>query len=105
MPLENHQAIASLWTLYTENNFERLNQVGWQLKENYPFLPEVVKAHEQRQSKESFKERPLASLIRIQNDLNTREFEPVFQEFCKSEPIYGFGDLRVKRLLKQINAG
>jgi len=46
--------------------------------------------------------RPSQSLIRIINELNTVEFEPIFREFSKREDIYGFGDLQVKRLFNEI---
>ena len=35
-------------------------------------------------------------------ELETEEFEPVFYEFCKRESIYGFGDLQVKKLIREI---
>ena len=30
------------------------------------------------------------------------DFGIIFKEFCKREPIYGFGDLQVKRLLSEL---
>jgi hypothetical protein len=46
--------------------------------------------------------RPSQSLIAIMNQFKTEDFDTVFREFSKREPIYGFGDLQVKRLLDQI---
>ncbi|QGY47057.1 DUF1835 domain-containing protein [Maribellus comscasis] len=95
--------IASLWKSYQNNNTEELIALARQLKTSFPFILPAVQAHIARIPTKNSPGRPVLSLLEIMNDLDTKEFGPVFREFCKRENIYGFGDLQVKRLLDEIN--
>ena len=95
--------LANLWGLYQMNDTERLMELSRQLKSVYPFICTAVEAHIERIPTNESPGRPVQSLIRIMNELDTVEFEPIFRAFCKQEAQYGFGDLQVKRLLEEIN--
>jgi len=94
--------LARLWESYQSNNIEKLIEISRQLKNTYPFIFTAVEAHIERIPTNGNLGRPIQSLIRIMDELNTAEFGPIFKEFCKREKIYGFGDLQVKRLFDKI---
>lgn len=94
--------LARLWESYQSNNIEKLIEISRQLKNSYPFIFTAVEAHIERIPTNGNLGRPIQSLIRIMDELNTVEFGPIFKEFCKREKIYGFGDLQVKRLFDKI---
>lgn len=94
--------LARLWESYQSNNIEKLIEISRQLKNSYPFIFTAVEAHIERIPTNGNLGRPIQSLIRIMDELNTAEFGPIFKEFCKREKIYGFGDLQVKRLFDKI---
>ncbi|WP_375559956.1 DUF1835 domain-containing protein [Bernardetia sp. OM2101] len=96
--------IALLWEHYKNNDTEKLLQTAKELGENYAFILPAIDAHLQRfPTNEEKLGRPKTSLLQIMKDLDTKEFAPVFREFCKRESIYGLGDLQVKRLFDAIN--
>jgi hypothetical protein len=94
--------LESLWNSYQTNNIQALNMTAQYLNPVFPFIFNSVRAHIERQPAENFPGRPVQSLRNIIDELGTSDFGPVFKEFCKREYIYGFGDLQVKRLMKNI---
>ncbi len=101
LQLNRIDELAQLWEFYQKDDFEGLFQMAQELHEVYPFLIPAVKAHLERRPSEGNPGRPMTSLAEIMKELQTKEFGPVFREFCKRESIYGFGDLQVKRLFDQ----
>lgn len=97
--------LATLWTYYQHANEKAMLKVAVELDSVYPFLLPAVQAYEDSIAKEDSPGRPIEVLMQIKKDLNTKEFGPIFKEFCQREPIYGFGDLQVARLLKGMNQG
>jgi len=91
--------LGKLWKLYQQNDFDEMFKIAEILKTNFPFLFQAIKAHEERIRLD----RPTQSLIQIIKELKSVEFRLIFREFCKREPIYGFGDLQVKRIFDKIN--
>ncbi|MBV1924265.1 MAG: DUF1835 domain-containing protein [Flavobacteriaceae bacterium] len=90
--------IGELWKFFQKENISEMIQLSEKLQERYPFILPAVKALQ-----ESFEfERPKKSIKSIITELDTKEFGPVFREFCKREAIYGFGDVQVKRLFDEI---
>ncbi len=94
--------LAGLWTSYQNDNTESLLKTARELEEKYPFILPAVNAHIERIPSEGSLGRPGLALVQIMNDLKTEQFELIFKEFSKREPIYGFGDLQVKRLLDEL---
>jgi len=90
-----------LWNSYESQSIETLFWIAGQLVE-YPFLFEAAKAHADRLVVGVTWGRPQQTLIKIMEELGTDEFGPIFQEFTKREPIYGFGDLQVHRLYQEV---
>jgi hypothetical protein len=102
LQLEDMFKLSSLWKYYQIDKVKDLLKISSGLSEKYPFILPAVKAHIDRIPKKNFLGRPKESLIQIMKDLGTNEFGPVFREFSQRESIYGYGDLQVKRLLKEI---
>jgi len=100
---EELKRFSGLWKNYLFKNDSELYEIVNELKEKYSFLYEVVEAEVARKAPEGEYNRPEKSLLTIMSDLGTKEFGPVFREFCKRESIYGFGDLQVKRILKKLH--
>lgn len=102
--LEEVDSFQKLWIAYQKDSVKKLVEVSKQLYPKYTFLQEAVKAHLDRRPTETSEGRPQRVLREIIDELHSTEFGQVFNEFCKREPIYGFGDLQVKRLFDEILA-
>ncbi|MTI22783.1 DUF1835 domain-containing protein [Fulvivirga sp. RKSG066] len=100
--IEKPELLANLWLAYQEDDDDRLHKMATNLESQFPFLTRAVEAHLARSPKKGEMGRPQQTLINIMHDLKTEDFGIIFREFCKREPIYGFGDLQVKRLLKEL---
>jgi hypothetical protein len=89
-----------MWNFYKENKHDEIIITSEQIKEDFPFLLESVKANKERFTLN----RPEKTLKNIINKLGTSNFNVVFQEFIKIEYIYGFGDLQLKKMFDKINS-
>lgn len=96
-PIDDLSSISSLWRAYQADDRDTLEEIASNLTNHFPFILPAVKAHLDRKRPNKLG-RPEMSLLRIMRELRSREFRPVFREFCKREPIYGFGDSQVKRM-------
>lgn len=90
---------AQLWEAYAQGNPQELLDRARAMETEYPFVLPAVNAHCDRIPSLGDPGRPIRVLRQIMDELQTREFGRVFGEFCRREPVYGFGDLQVKRLL------
>jgi len=102
-PLKQLEDWAQLWPLYTNQSINDLLDVSREFTSNYPFVEDAVNAHVLRLPTENSQGRPKELLLEIMKELDTDQFGPVFNAFCTRAPIYGFGDLQVKRLLEELN--
>ncbi len=91
-----------LWRHYQKDDFEKLLLLAKDFNQRYPFLFPAVMAHVERMETANGTETPERIIREIINELNTNDFGKVFREFCKRKPIYGFGDLQVERMWRQI---
>ena len=94
--------LSKLWKLYQQSDCDEMIRIAEKLANRFPFLIYAVKAHRDRLPQDGNLGRPTQTLIQIIDELNTREFGPIFREFSRREGIYGFGDLQVKRILDEI---
>lgn len=88
----------ALWQAYEQDNRQALLVKAREMESDYPFVLPAVNAHCDRIPSAGDPGRPTRVLRQIMDELQTREFGRVFREFSRREPIYGFGDLQVKRL-------
>lgn len=91
---------SSLWEAYRTNDFHKLEQFASKKSNAFPMLKEVCVAHMDRFASNGLgrPQRKLRSIL----DSGTKEFETIFNEFWKTEGIYGFGDLQVKKMLAEL---
>ena len=94
--------IGHLWNAYQHDDTNELLNISSALANTYPFIEDAVNAHMDRIPTDGNLGRPINTIRSIMRELNTQEFSIVFREFCKREPIYGFGDLQIKRLFDKI---
>ena len=102
LPLTTITPWVALWEAYQTNDLHRLHQIAESLTEDYPFVLAAVEAHVERFPTQTHDGRPKERLKQIIKALNTTAFAPVFREFCRTEAIYGFGDVTVKRLFDEV---
>ena len=88
---EQMNLISNLWKGFQENKFRENESSG--IVKN---LPELITANEKR-----FNETLKNQIKDIQK--NTKSFEEFFSIFQQNFPIYGFGDLQLKNILKQVD--
>lgn len=100
IPIDEFELFSSFWALYQRSAIDGLLELAVKLQPQYSFLLPAVQALADSLSTDGQPGRPLLALIEIKKDLNTEEFGPIFKEFSQREPIYGFGDLQVRRLLQ-----
>lgn len=86
---------ANLWEAFQSKDTRRLKDLSQTQSACFPHLKEVCQAAIQLQS------RPKARLQAIVS-AGENDFYKVFEEFSKTEGIYGFGDLQVKRIYDEI---
>ena len=69
----------------------------------YPFIKPAIQAHIERFPEDGSFGIPTQILVDILTVNPEASFGELFTEFCKQAPIYGFGDLQVKKLLDQLD--
>lgn len=89
--------LQKLWHAYQQNDTTKMLGIAQTLHPLFPFIGPAVYAQIAK-----YLGMPKKALKKIIIDLNTKEFTPIFKEFCKREAIYGFGDTQVKRMFDEI---
>ncbi len=94
--------IARLWEQYSAGALQQLLAMAREIKADFPFIETAVEAYLDSLPSPGDPGRPTRALRAIMEELGTTELGPVFLAFCEREPVYGFGDLQVERLIGQI---
>lgn len=94
--------LLQLWPLYQHQELLALQELGTKLEQPYPFLLPAINAFARSLPTGDNPGYLHHSILTIMEELGTREFGPVFQEFCQREAIYGLGDLQVKRIFDEV---
>ena len=87
---------SDLWKAYQNEDWLELKNLGASLNSQYPFLMPAIKAQLERLKTDSSYGRPLDMVMKLVAE--GKSFPEVFRSIYKSEAIYSFGDLQVKRL-------
>ncbi len=103
--IDNPELIAELWKHYQIGNIEKLFDTAKKLEAGYPFILKAVQAHIDRAPGDEENGLPYKTVKELIEELGTTEFEPVFREFIKRLPIYGFGDTQVRKILNNCTNG
>lgn len=87
---------SQLWQAYRDKNWKQLGDIAIDLQSDWPFLVPAVKAQQDRLENNNYQGRPRETVLNLVKE--GRSYPEVFQAFCQTEAIYGFGDLQVKQL-------
>ncbi len=98
----NVNQFALLWFAYRSNHIERLLKLGVQMHTDFPFVMKAIEAHFDLQPRDGYLGLPEQIILDIMNEMSTKDFGIVFREFCERAPIFGFGDLQVKRIFDKV---
>jgi len=90
-----------LWEAYVDDDREKLKALSHSDTTCYRFLPQVIQAHLDRNPEDGSTGRPQQTLINILNKGKTNFYE-IFEDFWEKEAIYGFGDLQVYNMLREM---
>jgi hypothetical protein len=90
--------LATMWPAYQHQDFSSLIQLAVALQPILPMLPAAVAAHIERFPADGSPGRPQRVLQALQQEYGKDNFGKAFQEFSRTQAIYGFGDLQVKRI-------
>ena len=94
--------LSTLWKLYEaddKNGVEALSEVFF---EEHPFIKAAFEAHFDRLASGQSFGKPKETLKEIGTELGFEDFGKVFREFQRRVPIYGYGDLQVQNMLKEL---
>ncbi|GMQ31648.1 DUF1835 domain-containing protein [Algoriphagus confluentis] len=99
---KEREVLGDLWIHFqNEDVFEAL-KIADLFSERFPFLKEAVEAWRDMMPIGDYPGKPKATLLDIQKELGTSSFPEIFSEFQRRLPIYGFGDLQLKRMGKEL---
>jgi hypothetical protein len=90
--------LSTLWRYYQIKKFDEMLILAKRYLDKFPFLLPVINAEIERLPDDTGYGRPERRLLSIMKTLGTQDFVPVFRAFHKSEAIYSFGDLQVRRM-------
>ena len=90
----------SLWEAYRKDDSNKLKKLSGTHSSCFPKLLEACQAHLDRGLAIQRPQRKLQSILAN----GTTDFGQIFNQFRETEAIYGFGDLQVKRLLREISS-
>lgn len=100
---KNHRGVLkTLWHLYQKEKVDEAFTLAERVDEELPFLIPALQAWKEAIPKGDFPGKPKQVLREIAQELTTDKFELIYREFHKRLPIYGYGDLMVYRLWKEL---
>lgn len=91
---------SQLWKAYQTKNFDKLLEIEKKLHLKFPFLKDVILAEITKGSKDN-KGKPMEVLEELLLSKQSTDLREIFPEFSKRLSIYGYGDLQVKRMIKE----
>ncbi|MEM6644225.1 MAG: DUF1835 domain-containing protein [Bacteroidota bacterium] len=94
--------LSNLWEAYANGQSEKMKQIASQLSDEFSFISAAVNAHISRIATNFSSGEPLQILAKLVEEFGIDSFKKIFDSFSSQAPIYGFGDLQVKRLLQQL---
>ncbi|RIW15160.1 DUF1835 domain-containing protein [Algoriphagus lacus] len=96
------EVLGELWVHFQKENIFDALKVAEMFTERFPFIKPAVEAWRDMIPLGDFPGKPKAALIEISQKLQTKDFQAIFRVFQKQLPEYGFGDLQVKRMCKEL---
>jgi hypothetical protein len=94
--LANH-----LWKAYVAEDQLEMQRLSKNATMCLRYLPEVIAAHLARLHQDESQRQP-EKLLREIMQRGRREFEDIYHEFTIKAAIYGYGDLQIKKIVKEM---
>lgn len=91
-----------LWRAYVLGNVSKMREVGDQLALRFPAVREAIQWHIDRLPDGEDPGRPVRELRAVVEEVGRADFGKVFRLFQERLPEYGYGDLQVRRMLKEL---
>lgn len=96
------EILSKIWIHFQNQEVFEALKISEAFKERFPFLKLAVEAWRDMIPVGDFPGKPKATLLEINQKLQTKDFQAIFREFQKQLPEYGFGDLQVKRMCEAL---
>lgn len=100
--LGDQQVLQHLWKAFAIGDLPTMKRAALTIGSRIRAVKEAVAFYEASLPSAGFRGRPRETLLTIMKELQTQEFEPVFQEFRRREACYGYTDLQVKRFISEL---
>lgn len=100
-PNERH-ILADMWDIFKRKDVSEATTLSHQVHPEIPFLYPAVEAWKESIPHGEYSGKPKAALKEIAKQLGTDDFPKIFRAFQIKYPIYGYGDLHVKRLWEEL---
>jgi hypothetical protein len=91
-----------LWRAYAVGDVPKMREVGDQLASGLPVIQEAVRLHVDRLPNGEDPGRPVRVLRAVVEEVGRADFGKVLGLFQERLPEYGYGDLQVRRMLKEL---
>ena len=88
------QVLSLLWENCQKGDYQNLPEIAKELPEKYDFVHHAAVAYRQGL------EQPRQIIRAIADEIGEEGFGAIFKRFHQEAPVYGLGDLQVKRLLE-----
>ncbi len=96
------QELTALWELYVNDDEKSIEALPESFLKKYYFVKPAFRAHIDRLPQGNSLGKPKEVLKEIGEGLGFENFGKLFQEFKDRLPIYGYGDLQVQHMLKEL---
>lgn len=101
LSIDDINLLDKLWQYYSSENMIELSRLAQALPISLMSIKPSIEAQCQRINSEGVC-RPKQSILDIAKAEKTTDFRRIFRVFCKTEGVYGFGDMQVKRLYDEL---
>ncbi len=99
---EDRWVFGQLWKYFSDQEVFEATTLAERYNSKFPFLLPAVEAWRDSIPLGDYPGRPKATLMEIRQELETDDFKLIFKEFRDRLPIYGYGDLQVLNMGKEL---
>ena len=100
--IDHFEFWSALWQHYKNEDWQQFLHIATQLAEYYPQIVDAVEAQISRLPNGDKLGQPYQMIKDLVTQKPEASFGEIFQAFSRQAPIYGFGDLQVKRIYDSI---
>lgn len=94
--------LGDLWGHFQNKNVFEALEIANLFPERFPFLKPAVESWRDMMPIGDYPGKPKATILDIEREIGPTSFTDLFTEFQKRLPEYGFGDLQVRRMCREL---